>query len=57
MTNDHITGHLGEGANHAGEGRYFASAQEAIAWVATQQALGNRSIDVGCFQVNLISRF
>jgi Transglycosylase SLT domain len=40
-------------ANHAGEGRYFASAPEAIAWVAAQQALGNRSIDVGCFQVNL----
>jgi Transglycosylase SLT domain len=40
-------------ANHAGEGRYFASAQEAIAWVAAQQAVGNRSIDVGCFQVNL----
>ncbi len=33
---------------------YFASAQEAIAWVAAQQALGNRSIDVGCFQVNLM---
>jgi Transglycosylase SLT domain len=40
-------------ANHAGEGRYFASAHEAIAWVAAQQASGNRSIDVGCFQVNL----
>ena len=40
-------------ANHAGEGRYFASAPEAIAWVAAQQSMGNRSIDVGCFQVNL----
>jgi hypothetical protein len=39
--------------NHAGEGHYFASAQEAIAWVAAQQAIGIRSIDVGCFQVNL----
>lgn len=39
--------------NHAGEGHYFASAQEAIAWVAAQQAYGIRSIDVGCFQVNL----
>lgn len=39
--------------NHGGEGRYFASAREAIAWVAAQQALGIRSIDVGCFQVNL----
>jgi hypothetical protein len=39
--------------NHAGEGHYFASAQEAIAWTAAQLASGNRSIDVGCFQVNL----
>jgi Transglycosylase SLT domain len=39
--------------NHAGEGHYFASAPEAITWVAAQQASGNRSIDVGCFQVNL----
>jgi hypothetical protein len=39
--------------NHAGEGHYFTSAPEAIAWVAAQQASGNRSIDVGCFQVNL----
>ena len=39
--------------NHAGEGHYFASAQEAIAWTAVQLATGNRSIDVGCFQVNL----
>jgi len=39
--------------NHAGEGHYFTSAQEAIAWVAAQLASGNRSIDVGCFQVNL----
>jgi hypothetical protein len=40
-------------ANRRGEGRYFASAAEAIAWVARQQAAGERSIDVGCFQVNL----
>jgi hypothetical protein len=39
--------------NHAGEGHYFASAQEAIAWTAAQLAAGSRSIDVGCFQVNL----
>ena len=39
--------------NHAGDGHYFASAQEAIAWVTAQQAIGIRSIDVGCFQVNL----
>ncbi len=39
--------------NHAGEGHYFASAQEAIAWVTAQRAAGIQSIDVGCFQVNL----
>jgi hypothetical protein len=39
--------------NHAGEGHYFASAQEAIAWVTVQLAAGNQSVDVGCFQVNL----
>jgi Transglycosylase SLT domain len=39
--------------NHAGEGHYFASAQEATAWVAAQLASGIQSIDVGCFQVNL----
>ena len=39
--------------NSAGEGHFFASAQEAIAWVAAEQAVGNQSIDVGCFQVNL----
>jgi hypothetical protein len=39
--------------NNAGEGHYFSSAQEAIAWVVAAQALGYQSIDVGCFQVNL----
>ena len=39
--------------NQAGEGRYFASSEQAIAWVGAQQATGSRSIDVGCFQVNL----
>jgi hypothetical protein len=39
--------------NNAGEGHYFSSAQEAVAWVVAAQALGNQSIDVGCFQVNL----
>jgi hypothetical protein len=39
--------------NNAGEGHFFASAQEAIAWVAAAQAAGSQSIDVGCFQVNL----
>ena len=39
--------------NLARQGHYFSSAQEAIAWVTAEQALGNRSIDVGCFQVNM----
>ena len=39
--------------NHAGAGHYFGSAQEAITWVAAQQAAGVQSIDTGCFQVNL----
>jgi hypothetical protein len=40
--------------NDSGEGHYFDSAQQAIASVAARQALGRRSIDVGCFQVNLL---
>ncbi len=36
-----------------GESRFFASEQEAIAYVAKQQEAGVRSIDVGCFQINL----
>ena len=39
--------------NHAGEGHYFASAQEAIAWVCRTARVRHPSIDVGCFQVNL----
>jgi hypothetical protein len=39
--------------NQAGEGHYFASAADAMAWTAAQQASGRQSIDVGCFQVNL----
>jgi hypothetical protein len=34
-------------------GHFFSSAQEAVAWATAEQAVGNRSIDVGCFQVNL----
>jgi len=40
--------------NVAGKGRYFASKVEAVADVAREQAAGVRSIDVGCFQVNLM---
>jgi hypothetical protein len=36
-----------------GQGRYFSTKQEAIAWVKTLQARGVRNIDVGCMQVNL----
>jgi hypothetical protein len=53
---DPVTGRVSPwpwATNHAGQGHYFSSVQEAIAWVTAEQALGNRSIDVGCFQVNL----
>jgi hypothetical protein len=40
--------------NDNGEGHYFDSAHAAIASVAARQAAGSRSIDVGCFQVNLM---
>jgi hypothetical protein len=39
--------------NVAGKGFFFASRQEAQAFVRRQQAEGARSIDVGCMQVNL----
>ena len=39
--------------NVRGQGAYFASQAEAIAYVAALLANGVRSIDVGCFQVNL----
>jgi soluble lytic murein transglycosylase-like protein len=40
--------------NIAGEGRYAASRAEAVATVAMSQARGQRSIDVGCMQINLL---
>ncbi len=40
--------------NAAGVGHAFATAQQAIAYVTLLQAAGVRSIDVGCFQVNLL---
>ena len=40
--------------NAEGGGHMFASAQQAVAYVASLQARGVRSIDVGCFQVNLL---
>jgi hypothetical protein len=40
--------------NMAGVSHYFGSETEAIDWTAMQLALGQRSIDVGCFQINLM---
>nr|WP_295739181.1 murein transglycosylase [uncultured Acidocella sp.] len=39
--------------NADGTGRYFASKQDAEAFVRLAQASGARDIDVGCFQVSL----
>lgn len=39
--------------NVGGVGRFFASKDDAVAYVRDQQARGVQSIDVGCFQVNL----
>lgn len=39
--------------NAEGEGHYFDSKAQAIAWVHAAQAGGMRSIDTGCMQVNL----
>lgn len=40
--------------NAAGQGYYLDSLAEAVALVRSLQARGIRSIDVGCFQVNLL---
>ena len=40
--------------NNAGDGRYFGSKQEAIAHVELLRAAGERNIDVGCMQINLM---
>src|SRR4051794_4891131 len=39
--------------NAAGQGRYFGSADTAVAAVRDLQMRGVRLIDVGCFQINL----
>ena len=39
--------------NREGEGRFFVSREEAAAYVASAEREGSRSIDVGCFQINL----
>ncbi len=40
--------------NAQGAGHFFSTRDEAIAFVRSLQATGVRSIDVGCFQVNLL---
>lgn len=54
------TGHRREGAlrpwpwaiNHAGEGHWFQTEAEAIAYASTTLSQGARNFDVGCFQLN-----
>lgn len=41
-------------ANMAGQDYVFASKEAAVAWTAAQLQDGHRSIDVGCFQINLM---
>lgn len=38
--------------NMEGEGRWFDTPQEALAYVREQQAQGAQSFDLGCFQIN-----
>ena len=40
--------------NAEGQGRYFDTKAEAVAWVAQARAGGMRSIDTGCMQVNML---
>lgn len=40
--------------NNAGDGRYFATKEEAIAHVEALRRQGRRNIDVGCMQINLM---
>lgn len=40
--------------NNAGDGRYFASKAQAMAHVRALWARGERNIDVGCMQINLM---
>ncbi|MGE4483252.1 transglycosylase SLT domain-containing protein [Acidocella sp.] len=53
---DPLTGHATPWpwtVNVDGNGRYFASEQEAEAFVRLAQTSGARDIDVGCFQISL----
>lgn len=38
--------------NHAGDGRWFATPQEAIAFATATIEGGSRNVDIGCFQIN-----
>jgi Transglycosylase SLT domain len=40
--------------NNAGDGRYFATKEEAVDHVLRLKAAGERNIDVGCMQINLM---
>ncbi len=40
--------------NAEGQGHYFDSKQEAVAWVQRARADGMRSIDTGCMQINML---
>ena len=40
--------------NAAGEGHFFATREDAVAYVLQQQARGARALDIGCFQVDLL---
>lgn len=53
---DAVTGEVAPwpwAVNAEGEGHLFATRQQAIDFVRSEQARGVRSIDVGCMQVNL----
>lgn len=38
--------------NHAGEGHWFSTREEATAFVASAIDLGESNLDIGCFQLN-----
>ena len=40
--------------NAEGQGKFFETREEAVAWVRAAQQRGIRSIDTGCMQVNLL---
>lgn len=38
--------------NHAGDGRWFATPAEALAFAGSVLESGSRNVDLGCFQIN-----